>query len=165
MSSVWLASTGERDDVVRLLLAFRDWLEAGRPTERSLAASVERLLADPATEYLLARTQDGLPPCGVCQLRYRHSVWTGAPDCWLEDLYVEESGRRRGVGAALVRAACEHALARGARRIELDTNEDNTAAIALYQSLGFSLASKAHGPLQSRDVFMGRPLDGIEPAT
>jgi ribosomal protein S18 acetylase RimI-like enzyme len=133
MTAVWLASAGERDDVARLLLAFRDWLGEDRPTERSLAVSVERLLADPDTEYLLARTEDGLPPCGVCQLRYRHSVWTGAPDCWLEDLYVAESGRRQGVGAALVRAACERARARGARRIELDTNEDNTAAIALYE--------------------------------
>ena len=160
MTAVWLASAGERDDVARLLRAFRDWLEADRPTERALIASVERLLADPDTEYLLARTEDGLPPCGVCQLRYRHSVWTGAPDCWLEDLYVEESGRHRGVGAALVRAACERARARGARRIELDSNEDNAAAIALYESLGFSAASKAHGHLQGRDMLMGRPLDG-----
>ena len=47
---------------------------------------------------------------------------------------------------------------RGARRIELDTNEDNRGAIALYESLGFSSASKVHGPLSGRDIFMGRRL-------
>lgn len=158
MTDVRLATAAERDDVVRLLLAFRDWLHAERPSDPSMAASVERLLADPHTDYLLAAVEPGAEPCGVCQLRYRHSVWTGAPDCWLEDLYVEASGRRRGVGAALVRAACDRAAARGALRIELDTNEDNAAAIALYESLGFSRSSKAHGHLQGPDVFMGRPL-------
>ena len=32
----------------------------------------------------------------------------------------------------------------------------NVRARRCYESLGFSLASKAHGHLQGRDVFMGR---------
>jgi ribosomal protein S18 acetylase RimI-like enzyme len=86
-------------------------------------------------------------------------VWTATPDCWLEDLYVEDTGRGRGVARALVRSALERARARGAQRIELDTNEENAPAIALYESLGFSAASKAHGHLRGRDVFMGRRVD------
>jgi GNAT superfamily N-acetyltransferase len=41
----------------------------------------------------------------------------------LEDLYVAAASRRRGVGRALVAAAIDRARERGARRIELDTNE------------------------------------------
>ena len=158
MSHVRLAGPGDAADVVRLMLSFRDWLGDERPTAGSAAASIAALLADPNTEFLLGSVSPELPLCGICQLRYRHSVWTGTPDCWLEDLYVEEAGRGRGLGRALVEAALERARARGAARIELDTNEDNAAAIALYESFGFSARSKVHGHLQGRDVFMGRPV-------
>ena len=155
----WVAEPGEAAHVTRLLLAFRDWFHSPEPSAESMAASVERLLEDPATEYLLAGADGREHPTGVCQLRFRHSVWTGTPDCWLEDLYVEERSRGQGLGSALVRLAFERAGARGAQRIELDTNEDNGGAIALYESLGFSTASKSHGPpLTGRDVFMGRRL-------
>ena len=160
MTPIRPAQSHEAAEVTRLIVGFRDWLADAAPSEGSIARSVERLLGDADTEFLLARFAAGDPACGFCQLRYRHSVWTGSPDCWLEDLYVEDRARRGGVGRALVLAALERAAARGARRIELDTNEENHAAIALYESLGFSATSKAHGLLQGRDVFMGRRVGG-----
>jgi ribosomal protein S18 acetylase RimI-like enzyme len=123
-----------------------------------MAASVAQLIEDPATEYLLGGAAHREHPCGVCQVRFRHSVWTGAPDCWLEDLYVADAERGRGVGRALVELAFDRARLRGATRIELDTNETNATAIALYESLGFSARSKVHGPTTGRDLFMGRKL-------
>ena len=158
MSEVWRAAPHEADAVSNLLIAFRDWMSESLPTDEAMAAAVVALIEDPATVYLLGSVAPGERACGVCQLRFRHSVWTGAPDCWLEDLYVEEQARGRGLGTALVTLACERASVRGARRIELDTNEDNRGAIALYESLGFSSASKVHGPLSGRDIFMGRRL-------
>jgi ribosomal protein S18 acetylase RimI-like enzyme len=144
--------------VARLLIAFRDWFGSDTPSAESMAASVALLLEDSSTEFLLASATGGEQPAGVCQLRFRHSVWTGTPDCWLEDLYVDEGARGQGLGSALVQFSFERAVARGARRIELDTNEVNTAAIALYESLGFSRSSKVHGPNTGRDIFMGRRL-------
>jgi ribosomal protein S18 acetylase RimI-like enzyme len=158
MSEVWLAEPHEAAHVSRLLVAFRDWFVSDQPSAESMAASVALLIADRNTEYLLGAPEGRAQPCGVCQLRFRHSVWTAAPDCWLEDLYVEEAARGHGLGGALVALAFERASARGAQRIELDTNEDNHGAIALYESLGFSSASKVHGPLTGRDLFMGRRL-------
>jgi ribosomal protein S18 acetylase RimI-like enzyme len=158
VSDVWSARPDEASDVTRLLIGFRDWLGEAVPDDDAFAASVRKLFADPATEFLLGALEDGGPPCGVCQLRFRHSVWTASPDCWLEDLYVEPAARGCGLGRTLVLLAFERASARGAQRIELDTNEHNRGAIALYESLGFSASSKAHGELQGRDVFMGRPL-------
>jgi ribosomal protein S18 acetylase RimI-like enzyme len=159
VTEVWVARTDEAADVTRLLIGFRDWFHSDQPSAASIAASVERLIVDPATEYLLGRVAEGQPPSGVGQLRFRYSVWTGAPDCWLEDLFVEEHARGGGLGGALVRLAFARAGERGARRIELDTNEDNRGAIALYESLGFSASSKVHGELRGRDLFMGRRLD------
>ena len=93
-------------------------------------------------------------PVGVCQLRYRHSLWTASLDCWLEDLFVLESARGAGVGEALVRAAIERARARGCGRIELDVSESNRAAWALYERMGFSPAYKPPAP----NVLMGLRL-------
>ena len=158
MNEVWVARPQEAGEVTRLLIAFRDWLEQSVPDDEAVAASVALLCADSATEFLLGTLDGGAAPCGVCQLRFRHSVWTTTPDCWLEDLYVEPAGRGQGLGRSLVTLAFERASARGATRIELDTNDQNRSAIALYESLGFSSSSKSHGPLQGRDLFMGRPL-------
>jgi len=153
-----VARSGETAQVARLLVAFRDWFKSDQPGAGSIGASVALLIEDPSTEFLLAGAGGREQPAGVCQLRFRHSVWTGTPDCWLEDLFVDESARGQGLGAALVRFAFERAQARGAQRIELDTNEVNTTAIALYEALGFSRSSKVHGPNTGRDIFMGRRL-------
>jgi ribosomal protein S18 acetylase RimI-like enzyme len=158
VSAVWLAQPAQAAHVTRLLGAFRDWMEERAPDDDSIAASVAQLIVDPHTEFLLGALGEGGQPAGVCQLRYRHSVWTASPDCWLEDLFVDAPARGCGLGRALVLAAVDHAQARGAGRIELDTNADNHGAIALYESLGFSASSKVHGSMRGRDIFMGRAV-------
>lgn len=95
-------------------------------------------MEDPRTEFLLGAPDDDSPPCGVLQLRYRHSIWTAADDAWLEDVFVTEAARRSGLGRALVLAAVDRAEQRNCRRIELDVDDVNAAARELYQSLGFA---------------------------
>ena len=48
------------------------------------------------------------------------------------------------MGRALVGAAIERARERGAKRMELDTNERNAGAIALYESFGFSTTNASY---------------------
>jgi ribosomal protein S18 acetylase RimI-like enzyme len=152
---VWLAEDRDLDEVSMLIAAFRDWWGKGVPSDESIRATVRALLGDPMTEYLLAASVPGEPASGVCQLRYRLSVWTGTEDCWLEDLYVLEDARRSGMGRSLVSAALDRARGRGCRRIELDVNEENTAAIDFYRSLGFTTEPKPPG----RTLFVARRLD------
>ena len=152
----WLAGPEEAEAVAGLLVEFRDHMGAEWPSENAFLASVERLVEDRDTEYLLATPDDDSPPAGVLQLRFRFSVWKAAPDAWIEDVFVRASARRAGVGDALVALAIECARERGAKRIELDTGEDNAAALALYERHGFSMRSKG-GP--GRDLFLGCSLD------
>ena len=150
----WVAEPHEAEIVARLLVEFRDHLGKDWPSANAILATVERLLENVETEFLLSAADDDSPPAGVAQLRYRLSVWTATPDCWVEDVYVARSARRTGIGEALVTLAIERAAARGCRRIELDTNEDNEPALALYRRLGFSEFSKGN-----RSVFMGRAIE------
>ena len=86
-------------------------------------------------------------------MRYRWSVWWEAEDCWLEDLYVRDEARGSGLGRALTEAVLTRAAERGCRRVELDVNTENPAALALYRSLGFDT-----GKLGGQDLFMRRLL-------
>jgi GNAT superfamily N-acetyltransferase len=55
----------------------------------------------------------------------------------LNDLFVTEDARRRGVARALLQASATHARALGAADLLLSTALDNTPAQMLYQSLGW----------------------------
>ena len=151
MPRVWLAQPHESDVVTRLMAAFRDHLALSGPSDAEMAAGVERLLGDPHTDFLLGAPGDDAPAAGVVQLRYRYGVWRAGFDCLLEDLYVDEAARGAGLGRALVAATIERARSRGCRRVELDTNETNAAALALYGSFGFSATANTYG---ARDVYL-----------
>nr|MBA3747705.1 hypothetical protein [Solirubrobacterales bacterium] len=94
----WVAQPDEVETIAELLVAFRDHNGADRPSDNAFLASVERLIEDRDTEFLLASRDDDSAPAGVLQLRFRFSVWRAAPDAWLEDLYVRADARRAGVG-------------------------------------------------------------------
>jgi ribosomal protein S18 acetylase RimI-like enzyme len=154
MAEVWLARPEEVDSVAALMADFRDHMERSEPTTDEMGTTAAKLLRDPDTEFLLAAPDDPGEPAAVCQLRFRLAIWTGTDDCWLEDLFVRDDARRSGLGRALVAAALERAEARGCRRIQLDVDDDNESAIALYEGMGFSLEAKAPG----RNYLMGRRL-------
>jgi len=151
---VWRAERSEAPAVARLIGEFGEWFGNGAPPEPEIRASVERIMAGGDGEYLLGSAGDDAEAQGVCQLRFRWSVWKSAEDAWLEDLFVREGARRAGLGRALIEAALDSARERGCKRIELDVNEDNAAARALYVACGFLEQPKPPGGT----MFIGRAL-------
>jgi len=149
----WIAEAADLDAVAALLGEFRSWVGNSEPTDVQMRASVERIHAGGDGGYLLAAIGDGEPQ-GVCQLRFRWSVWTSSHDAWLEDLFVRDRARGFGLGRALLEAAAEYARARGCARIELDVDEANAPALALYRAGGFAGDAKA----KARSLLLGRAL-------
>ena len=56
----------------------------------------------------------------------------------LNDLFVEPSARRKGVGAELLRAAREFGKQTGASYLSLETQTTNTTAQSLYEKEGWA---------------------------
>ncbi|ORW07460.1 GNAT family N-acetyltransferase [Mycobacterium kyorinense] len=64
------------------------------------------------------------------------STWDGVAGIYLEDLYVRPEFRRRGLARALLSALARECLERGYSRLSWAVLNWNTAAIALYDSIG-----------------------------
>src|SRR4051794_5803579 len=141
----WVAEPGEAETVARLLVAFRDHLGVDWPSDNAFLAGVERLIETRDAIYLLGAPDDDSPPAGIAQVRFRYGIWWAAEDCLLEDLFVLESARGSGLGRALLEEVVVLAKHRGCRRIELDVNDNNAAALALYRSLGFDNRDDRYG--------------------
>jgi ribosomal protein S18 acetylase RimI-like enzyme len=134
MSEVRRADVGDADDIGRLLHDFNTEYEEITPGPAALAERIRRLLDAGDTAVLLA----GDGPDGLAVLRFRPSIWTVGLECYLAELYVVPQLRGQGRGRALMEAAIELARERGADYMELNTGEDDVAARALYERLGFS---------------------------
>ena len=100
------------------------------PTEDEL----DTIVSSPVTRLLLARDADGLIVGTLTLVAFRIPTGIGA---WIEDVVVDESARRQGVGEALMAAAIRLAEESGARHVNLTSRPDREAANSLYQRLGF----------------------------
>ena len=104
------------------------------PTAEELTA----LIASEGCTLLIARD----PATGgriigiLCLNVYR--VPTGVRSI-IEDVVVDESARRKGVGEALTRRALDLAREAGASGVSLTSRPEREAANYLYQSMGFEL--------------------------
>jgi ribosomal protein S18 acetylase RimI-like enzyme len=138
-ATIRLAGTEDRHRVVELVRGFRDHFQQVKPSDADVVSSVERLLADPATDFLLAVSAEARA-LGYVQLRYQYSLWVNGSIAQIKDLFVVPSFRRHGIGLQPLLAAAARASERSSRFIWLNTNERNLEAIRLHTKAGFSSA-------------------------
>jgi ribosomal protein S18 acetylase RimI-like enzyme len=142
--SVRRATVADAEPIGRLLHDFNSEFHEPTPGPRALAERFRELLAGGETMVLLG----GDGPHGLAVLRFRPGIWTRALECYLAELYVVPERRGHGLGRALMEAAIELARQNGADHMDLGTSEDDVAARALYESLGFSnREGKPDGPI------------------
>ena len=128
------AELADADAVGQLLHDFNREFDEPTPGPRAVADRARALLAANEMAALLG----GAGPDGVAVLRFRPSLWSEGLECYLEELYVAPGHRGHGLGRALMEAAIDLARREGADEMHLGTSEDDVAARALYESLGFS---------------------------
>ena len=138
------AETGDADAVGRLLHDFNTEFDEQVPGPPAIAERVREVIASGETIVLLG----GSGPEALAVLRFRPSLYSSDLECYLAELYVVPDRRGQGLGRAVMETAIEVAREQGAKYMDLGTSEDDVAARALYESLGFNnREGKPDGPI------------------
>ncbi|MBL8348118.1 MAG: GNAT family N-acetyltransferase [Rubrivivax sp.] len=95
-------------------------------------------------ESVLFIAFDGESPVGFAQLYPTFSSVSLARAFILNDLFVAEAGRRKGVASALLEALEAYAWSFGSARVTLNVARDNLSAQALYRSQGWVQDQQFH---------------------
>lgn len=148
-----VADSVDAEELAYLLDRFQVEFDEYTPGTKILAARVREHIARGLSVFLLA----GPPHVGMAQLRFREYLLTGAPMCYLEELYVASDRRGEGHGRMLMQSALNLARERGATTMEVGTAANDIAARGLYESLGFTNLEKEGRP-ETRMLYYERDL-------
>ena len=110
-------------------------LELGgrRPERSDLEAEVRAHLDDPDGASVLIAEADGTV-VGVLSASWQRAIHVPGTYATIQDLWVDEAWRSRGVGADLVEAIASQARTRGVSRLEVGLPRETFAAIASTES-------------------------------
>lgn len=98
-------------------------------------AFIEGCLAEPGREQYLAMDPSGA--IGLAAAQFKSRADGEAAEAMIFGVGVLPELRGRGLGRALMRTVLGMLGARGVRRVALEVDDTNVAALALYRSLGF----------------------------
>jgi len=154
--------TARASDAVALAaLDHREWTTLHAITPRPEADRPFFGENHPPEHYLVSEREGRVT--GYVRLVQDIPFPSGAHVRQIQGLVVDSAERGRGVGRALVDAACAEAVRQGARRITLRVLGWNGAARRLYEAAGFVVEGVLPGEFYIDgqyvdDVIMGRPL-------
>ena len=104
-------------------------------------------LADEITAMTWARFFDAYEPVhalvaerggellGLTHYLFHRSTIAIAPNCYLQDLFTDETTRGKGVGRALIQGVYERARLAGSPRVYWQTHHTNLTAMQLYDKV------------------------------
>jgi GNAT superfamily N-acetyltransferase len=124
-------------DKPRWLTLFKGYIQFYKATvaEEVIEQTWQRLMAGTADFHIgLVAEVDG-EVVGLAHVLFHRSTWSPTFYCYLEDLFVDPSVRKKGIGRALIEATYREADARGCTRTYWATQEFNYRARTLYDAV------------------------------
>lgn len=131
-----VAEPSDLEGLVELHLGFRDSLQRTVPSAGSFRQGIAKLFAMTDGRQYIAYCEGRA--AGYAFQRFLYSAWSQGEESILDELFVKEEFRGRGIARQLVELAIRDAKGRGCKAMSLDTNENNFASNPLYLSLGFT---------------------------
>jgi GNAT superfamily N-acetyltransferase len=127
--------TGEFEQLLPLIAAYQRFYEVEDVDDDRNRAFFRRFLGPSEDGLLLGARSDGRLAGYAC-LYWHFSSLEACESVLMNDLYVHDSMRGRGVGRALIEAAATVAREREVPFVEWSTAPDNETAQRLYDSTG-----------------------------
>ena len=132
-STVREAGAGDVEGVASAIEALLAELGGRSPARAEIEAETRALLEDPAGGSVLIAEADG-EIVGVLSASWQRAIHVPGIYATIQDLWVDEAWRSRGVGAELVEAIASQARTRGVGRLEVGLPRETFAAIASTES-------------------------------
>jgi GNAT superfamily N-acetyltransferase len=125
----------EYERLLPLIAAYQRFYKADDVDEERNRAFFRRFLA-PSENGMLLGARDGDELLGYACLYWHFSSTQAVETVLMNDLFVTEAARGRGVGRALIEASAGVGRERGATQLQWSTAPDNHTAQRLYDSTG-----------------------------
>lgn len=126
------------DEVVILFDNYRVFYKKSSDMGLARKFLTARLQANESIIFAVFNEQDGSPKgIGFTQLYPTYSSARAAKNWILNDLYVDEMYRGKGIGKLLIEHVLGFAKADGSIYVQLETATDNYSAQRLYDKIGF----------------------------
>jgi GNAT superfamily N-acetyltransferase len=124
---------GDVEEVAAAVGSLLAELGGRTPSPAEMEAEVQALLDDPqGGSVLIAEADGGI--VGVLTASWQRAIHVPGVYATVQDLWVDEDWRSRGVGAELVEAIASQARSRGVSRLEVGLPRETFAAIASTES-------------------------------
>jgi len=126
---------------------FAQWLPLWEGYNKFYGRFGPTALPDEITRMTWARFFDAYEPVhamvaeeegqlvGLVHYLFHRSTISIAPNCYLQDLFTQESARGKGVGRMLINAVYEQAKLAGLTRVYWQTHQSNSPAMKLYDKV------------------------------
>ncbi len=119
---------------LKLITAFAKFEDKEPPDKKARTRIIEDIFEKKLAHLLVAASGGKL--IGYALYFYTYSSFTARPTLYLEDLYVLEDTRRKGLGKALFTKCVEEAITHGCNKMEWAVLPWNRNAIDFYEKLG-----------------------------
>ena len=129
------ARAGDEDLLLELIHELAVYEKAPEEAVATPELIHQALFSETPTAEAVIAEWDG-KPAGFALFFHNFSTWLGKPGLYLEDLFVREAMRGKGIGKALLLHLAGIARNRDCGRMEWPVLDWNTPAIEFYESLG-----------------------------
>lgn len=126
------AAEADLPELVELLRQLFELEQDFEPDASKQQAGLSLMLESPFAELLVAEC--GGRVAGFCGVQLQISTAMGSYAAQIEDLVLHPEFRRRGIGSRLLDAASAWAKQRGARRLQLNCDDQNLPAMRFYEA-------------------------------